>query len=529
LCVQVGFGALLLAAACGDSSADDDAGRSADAGSGLDASSLQDAGLAPDAANVTDGDAGSDAAASDDAGTDDAGGPVAVAVAEFCSRFDEALCSWYERCNGSGCAGWGGAQSSRQECADALVSLAAGMLDYDGVAAASCVERVGDTECGAGPPWTNRTTRGACDAVFEGTLGTAAACVSSDFQGFAYDECENGHCVRANLGGYRACPGVCQPFVAATGDCTVANARCTPGLSCNEGICEAPRAAGSPCLDATCDAGLLCGGMPLRCYAPVAAGDDCTESFECDYPGSCIAAKCATVGALDDPCLDTDGTCSAGLYCLTDGGDRGVCSAPVAAGAPCDPDFERCESGYGCPSWEASPTCVQAIGALDEPCGPDGCTDGLFCDGSLPGTCHAVGGDGASCAVHSACQPGLLCMTDDKCHPPGNVSEPCAVFDHGTCNGDLFCAREGYVCTAPRAIDQTCNPFVPLESCQAGLYCACLSALCPSYSTSPNAEDVCAAQRADDQACDADPQCLGGHCISDKCASSLPTTPNCTR
>jgi hypothetical protein len=121
-------------------------------------------------------------------------------------------------------------------------------------------------------------------------------------------------------------------------------------------------------------------------------------------------------------------------------------------------------------------------------------------------------------------------MSDSKCHAFGGLDTPCNLEIYGnTCAEGFFCDRETALCKAPRGDGQMCSPLLALESCEDGLYCACLSADCPNPTSVHDPADVCAAQKDNGSTCSASTECSSGICYDEECIDEVPVAENCSR
>jgi hypothetical protein len=513
-----------------DAGAGTQAGASTQAtgGSGADAGSVGGAGAAGEPIGGADG-----------GGTDGGGAGGAAPTqafetsAAFCDAYAAELCSWATNCRSfADCKIWGGYASFSHECADARASEKGGFLSFAPEAAASCVEAVRGVvaECSAGPPFNNATVVAACTGVFPGSVKLGKQCTSADFRN-VFDECDNGYCKRA-VGDVRECLGTCVPFGQASEACDATTA-CAPGLFCNSGSCGPPLGLGEACSGGTCEASLRCAGEPLTCRHLRPAGEACEDDYDCVYPGACVDHKCATSLGLGAPCVGS-ASCQAAFYCApAQQQGHAVCAARLPSAASCDPNAPGCVAGYGCAYKAGDYVCLEALGALNQPCGSQGCEAGLWCDRSndATGTCRARSPQNGACTEDAGCVDSLYCVGAEPSHcgPPGDIGGSCSPLRTLTCSGDLFCARDTVTCAAPRAEGQTCNPIEPSTSCQAGLFCACLGPSCPGITAAHQAQDVCVQKRVDGQDCSAGYECKGAYCTSGKCSSVAPPSSNCTR
>jgi len=451
---------------------------------------------------------------------------------DFCEQYAAAQCAWYEGCNNNQfpCGQWPGYQWAIQECADALVSVEQGFLEYHEDVAFGCVEAAENAACGMGPPFIQAAVKAACGEVFAGTVPLAGECaVSETIQ--LFDECAEGFCVRSAGSSGLECLGVCTAY-KTTGEACAGTDRCVDGLYCAGGECHPPVGLGEDCTERACESDLACAqATPITCRDLGDIGADCSDDYDCSWPLVCSGDLCTDDLEEGERCRG-DASCFEGLYCqgAENYADQ-TCAAPLSAGATCAGPYDRCEDGYVCSFGDPS-TCVAAYGAENESCGPYGCDQGLWCDPTMTaeGVCLAQAGENGDCLEHyDSCQSPLLCMSDSSCHPLGGLDEPCSVSPDMTCVAGLFCDRETDLCKEPRAEGETCNPMFPLDACQDGLYCACLADGCPSVSGDHDPEDLCALQLENGEYCTTGEECSSAYCspAEDECAD--PPPDNCTR
>jgi hypothetical protein len=401
-----------------------------------------------------------------------------------------------------------------------------GTVRFEPDLAQECIELAqGYDLCSGGPPFNSLQVRDVCEKVFRGTRAFDEACRSASFAA-TYDECQEGYCLReVDDFGFVACEGTCTSFQLEDHSC-VQQQRCAPGLYCWDSTCVVPAVEGESCAAWPCASGLICGGSPATCRDPGPPGTTCEDNYDCAQGGLCNDGQCVINVAEGELCLQ-DATCQSGLYCRPTGvSGESRCAAPVAPYDDCDGLYDRCVGDYAC---SADLECVPLLSPLGAPCGPGGCEAGLWCDeNQSPPTCAEARDEGGDCTWYASCRSGLLCMPDLKCHPPGQQGEICALDSAGSCAAGLFCDRETTLCQPVRALGQPCNPLLTHDSCQDGLYCACLAAACPSISTAHDPADVCAALKADGESCERETECENGQCLGGECSTS-PEAPDCSR
>ena len=410
-------------------------------------------------------------------------------------------------------------KSLRDTCTDALESVQAGHLSFDEQVAEDCLGLAETIDCSGAPPFNVAKVRDRCSAVFAGTVTSGQTCHSSlaEFV-LPFDECDGGYCQRPS----DECTGTCVAFLQEGNSC-VEDRECGPDLICQSEQCSAPGALGESCENARCDVGLSCLGSPLTCHYRGQPGELCSDEDDCALEAVCDDGRCAADRALGQSCR-AESNCEGESYCrIEPPAELGSCTSTLANGSACE-IFERCELGYQCGAGEPQ-TCQLEYAAKDEPCGPFGCQDGLWCsdEASFPGVCLEQASVDEACASPDSCLPGSFCGPDEKCHPfEQPLGEPCLVFDV-TCAQGLFCDRETETCQARRDDGQTCNPRAPTDSCRDGLFCACLSSTCPAVSSGHSTDDVCQAQKENGQDCTEAYECAAGRCDDDgKCAAPLP-------
>jgi hypothetical protein len=420
----------LLAAGCGDSEGDTDAG--------------------VDAGDVEPMDAGGeDAGGGEDGGQSDAGpvdaGPLPLTSQEFLDELTAQLCRHIVTCERR--LGLVGALIGENAAChpvfrdelwgDVERALAAGTIVFDEEAARTCLDGVAAARC-------EDLFSGGIDAD---TIPCGEALVPTLAVGFncSYDaECIDGFCA---LGG--TCPGVCAPLRAENGLCADDDA-CGTGLVCNgvEGTCELRQPLDGPCAeDADCVAGLYCGSG--ACRDRVAEGEPCTA-------GNTDASPCE--GAL--LCSGTEiRTCQFGA-----GLDE-----PCSAAVPCAQDL-RCNPASG--------SCIETS-FPGEACTIDiQCPLSNFCSA---GVCVPLPVAGESCALAPSCQQGECMAGTCTLLAEGATCGGAGAPAGGECEDDLYCTGAFTTgnCAARLAEGETCRG----DQCAAGLQC--IGAVCSPACTPP--------------------------------------------
>lgn len=302
-----------------------------------------------------------------------------------------------------------------QTCADAtwiqpsldaeLAAVRAGLVRYDGVAAARCLDWL-ETTCVLDALFLGHAVPAACHDMLVGTLALGAPCDRD--------------------------PDACAPGTY----CETDGARC--------GVCVAQREAGAAC------------GADRHCrdddrdddLVAVCVGSDFGNDGVCGrgslLPNAGADGACGTVGTGPDG-VTSYAFCGLGYHC-PDFREPSYCRSTVAAGARCGSDSpDRCSALDACldpVTPGAEPTCVpvEVSSRAGDTCEGDtavACDEhaGLACD---DGTCVRVGDgtEGSACAPQWSrrrCVEGLECI-DGVCSRPGPLG--------AACDSDRDCASD---------------------------------------------------------------------------------------
>jgi len=260
------------------------------------------------------------------------------------------------------------------ELATLKADVAAGIVVYDGQAAAACLDVYKSlTSC-------KQTAIGdlgqkldaACGHVFTGTVAVGSAC-------FFSEECANeGICDRTTCTSSGCCAGTCHAKPTAIppgGDCSnpLPDQDCVDGTVCTAdpgggGTCKAPLAAGAPCGPYDrCAPPYQCGGTidPVTnegtCVAPPGTGQ------ACDMSGNCDDARdvCDQTTRVCTSRIAVGGACAAPATCVGYANcDGTTCVAVAGPGASCDSALDSCLLNLSCDTTTmqcalppASPSC----------------------------------------------------------------------------------------------------------------------------------------------------------------------------
>lgn len=324
-------------------------------------------------------------------------GAPEIPIGEINQRLAEADCARYVRC---------GVYLTQADCmrfARPLApvtpsiagAVAAGLVDYDPVEAAECVDERTAMSCSSADADVRLAdTSTVCRGLLRAgrkigdpcTLGAECATRKCSFDGavFPSEVCPiGGHCAEAD-------------HHAARGE-SCADNPCAPNLQCETGLCEPLLPRGSPCFSPSdCDFGLTCFGT---CVPPPKLGEPCGDSPF--FNGSCGF----TIGVACDPATMT-------------------CEPLPRAGDLCEPGF-----------------------------GADHCAGGLWCDPTT-NACTPLPRVGASCLRMGRCDAGAYCKTlidegDAICLPFVDDGSPCVSANEcksGTCSSAGICIQPP-VCT----------------------------------------------------------------------------------
>jgi hypothetical protein len=260
---------------------------------------------------------------------------------------------------------------------------------------------------------------------------------------------------------------------------------------------------------------------------------------------------------LDSSTCVTDGQCGEGLFCLQVKSG----STPVCAGS-CRPRGLRCEVRTDCAEGQTcteSQFCVKAPvdpGELNEPCGTDDLcsqkTRTLACvedDGGVR-TCQQAPRQGSRCDVHRQCAEGYVCRDSGESgqavptcfkRAVAAVGEACDIYTPASCSPGLVCVlnTNGANCQAPKKLGESCTDLYDCGGVYSTLMCDSATSKCvqrPHEGACPKQGDaslpmgcdvlssfcdqdhgqVCAAFRAEGDACAADLEC-GPYWLSPRC------------
>ena len=306
----------------------------------------------------------------------------------------------------------------------------------------------------------------------------------------------NGECVHTCIS------GSCAPLSSANGACDAASGGddddCSPGLFCNNGVCETSPSCNE---NSECSGGDTCIGGYCRAQAATGGTCDPGDDADCVSGHSCVSGVCL---------LDNGSPCGANGECVNVC-ISGTCSNKSGTGGDCDYlEDADCVSGHDCTTLgcqlvdgqtgcTADSDCVHTC--IAGTCGPrvgtgetcdsqDDCIGGHGCSG---GRCLLE--DGETCGANDEC---LEVCISNFCTSPSSPLGACDTADgDADCDGDGQCT--GGICYLPNG-----------SSCSSNSHCVetCISGTCAPYATTQGYCDT-----ADDDDCEPNHACISSECL----------------
>lgn len=379
-------------------------------------------------------------------------------------------------------------------------SVDAGRVRYDGLKARACINAGYSPDAGYA---------GACHEVFTPLVTPGGACARTE-------ECPNDHFCKPSA--YGTCSGSCVPRLPDGVDCEPSRDLCANGSCQLEGTayrCRPQTAAdgGSGGEGATCSPGSTSGcASTLRCVRNPSGPllPDGGQSGLCTAPVG-LGGACAISSSAGPAC---SGTC---LTCYSTDGITGICRPRSGSGGTCRldadcEDFHLCLSGACQPMGKPGEACLVSANGARGSClwGDTYCRQGSP-DAGL-GVCTAIPTQGQACGnrydLTSECATGTCLL--GLCQPTPTLGQPCT----GTCAGELRCeTRDG----GP----PTCHPLRGQgEACSTSSQCNDQTRCSGGF---------CVARFAAGSVCAADSECLSDNCLEGAkvCAETCfsPLTP----
>ncbi|MEJ7727696.1 MAG: hypothetical protein WKG00_00610 [Polyangiaceae bacterium] len=283
----------------------------------------------------------------------------------------------------SACMALAVAYCQRLDACHAVLFVTLGGPDCAAAYAAACVERWSAEDV--------EMTAAQAAACVEATNIGQAAC--GDVVRFAAGQLQVPECF---IPGQRADGAVCLADEQCSGGkCLVAGATDSTPPGC--GVCSTVVGPAMGCGNGTgCQAGLRCAGG--LCTALGAVDDACGNSSHCFADLRCAGEQCAPRIAEGQPCQAAagDDSCVQTSVCVS-----GVCSDWATA-----MEGEECGKGFITPTL---------------------CAPGLYCGGSVIGTCAAQAAEGEPC-------PGQNVVTGAACtYPAQCFAATCLTAQAETC------------------------------------------------------------------------------------------------
>ena len=490
-------------------------------------------------------------------------------------------CAASESCLGDGTCG--------AEAAGCTSDADCGGLACD-TATGNCVQCVANADCPAGQTCRNN----ACG----GTGNTPPPCTQQSDCDMLGKVCVDNQCVACQTDtecgtGRRCAAGVCATNPGTTppsGDGTCQTMDQCGGQACFVGYCV-PCLSDFMCMDLSDPLAILTGGASKICdtatmtcidpqcatAAECPAGQGCYSSHcgacqansECRGGEVCTAGTCgpaapppppgtAVFGATCVPGSATDAErCSAGLYCLDEGGLALCTRVCVGSGKGGDDD---CPTGYACYNYDdgaldGAKLCVKAEQITTAPGYPFTQMPGASCataNECVTGACDSTDQTcAAGCVANRDCGAGQVCYAgytdgvgDNLCDvsdtsrwlPVGSDCINGDECDSGICSGG--CGFTGSLCNNNSECTFGCSGTC-LDHCRNNA--DCLSGeVCNLWpmDTADSANlgafvPVCMAKQfqgatADGGTCTADADCTSEWCIAGKCTTLCGTTADCS-
>lgn len=336
--------------------------------------------------------------------------PTIETSTEFATQAESAACAALFRCAPSGgdlamqraylgdanrCAGAkvGAALLGWGAVGDLLQAQRAGLVRYDGAAAARCIARIRAT-CDV-----QHTLGELCPDVFAGTVAAAGSC-------FRHEECAGGGwCDRGQATGMSACPGQCAARKRIGETCRV-NDECAPQAAGERAECFPDATGRSRCVRVTTGpraaAGQPCGHIVGSSYSQ---DIQCEAGVVCVMPSGALAGTCQAPAAAGASCAS--GACAEGAACASTTTMR--CLAVTvrrAAGEACNTAMMQLCDPYARLACRAGACVVLGDGTMGAACSTDvpasvRCNAGLYC---AMNRCAARKPDGDACMVDAECQ-----------------------------------------------------------------------------------------------------------------------------
>lgn len=217
-----------------------------------------------------------------------------LALDDYRPAIWQATCDWYVRCGAL----------AEEDCALYLyrttssspAAVRAGLVRYDGEAAAACVAAYADLPCDVSQPYPDFS---ACADVYRGLNAIGEPCITGI-------ECESGTCFYSEgWCGEACCTGTCDPArpreVAALDEPCGDDVSCARGLYCvglydraQPQTCMPLPKRGESCVGACAELGDSCDSTTKVCQDASVKGEPCEDNSDCSaYYGCGSDNRCA--------------------------------------------------------------------------------------------------------------------------------------------------------------------------------------------------------------------------------------------
>jgi hypothetical protein len=306
---------------------------------------------------------------------------------------------------------------------------------------------------------------------------------------------------------------VCEAL-RANGQACSASFPCVPGTYCpplqldagSPRVCTPLVADGTPCTTSSTCTSSLCAGLPTlgvdagmsRCGA-IAAGQACWRHTDCGVSSYCKGFRPQrTLDAGVSPIAL--GTCALLVQ------DGGACTNEVRLADSCANRAATCLDGHCVVTPFFSRKLGDTCDITNPGITPPMCGSGSRCDYADPftfeGHCVAPLDDGQTCLEDPDCKAGSYCdyFGSGNCTPLGRVGQGCDNQNGPSCDEILTCNGAG-------GDGGTCGAYAMSGGmCDALNGPQCLASYCPADA------GMCAARKANGQACSSSNDCSSSDC-----------------
>lgn len=297
-----------------------------------------------------------------------------------------------------------------------------GLVEFDGLAAARCVQGVESLDCGSVPP----DLVDVCWSVLgDGVLPVGSPCESRL-------ECREGRCASM---GCRVCEADDSESLQEESWCTGGN--CDPTYLPEGHTCDSKRvSAGLERCAAAGGGWIWVGCVRGRCTRDGVLGDPCEKDGDCVHYYKCVDSQCVVSGRHGDPCEEAQdclfGRCGSNAYPPPSEPEPMTCFEPMLGRFEGDPCRGACSG--------SELYCDPSTSTCQYPLGP-----GVPCDPAYPLRCLTGDCQRASKAGEAAVCAPLL--------PDGM---PCDLFSEGRDCASGNCVGQGQACDGLFVVTYVC-------------------------------------------------------------------------